>query len=488
MSELYNIDEIDALLKKYSRDNTESETKASENKVSENIVSENKVSENKVSENKTSENKVFENKVSEKKESEKKKSEDKKTTIKESENQKISFKKAEEKSFAVKDSGVKSPENKKTEYKLSNNKKTEYKSSDDRLSASKISDAKTPENKISDIKSSDDKSSDVKNPENMKSDGKFSIKRDSDKNNFTDKKVEELRNNAEQRRTEQKKAEKKKNISNAILNILLIIFILIFVASGGYLANYYYKIQKAESKYAYIRNMIVEDAAPVVSDSDDSGDGSGEGAGSKQNVLKYINVNGVSVQAKYAELYRANEDFIGWLTIPGTNIDYPVMFTPDDEEKYLHLDFDKNESASGTLFAAAGCLPLKPSDNILIYGHNMKAGTMFHDLLEYENEDFYKEHKRIIFNTLNNNGVYEVIAAFRTQVDGSGEEFKYYDFFDTDDEKEFNDFVSKAQTMTPYKTTESAEFGNMLLTLSTCAYHTNEGRFVVVAKQVSRKN
>ena len=185
-----------------------------------------------------------------------------------------------------------------------------------------------------------------------------------------------------------KKAKTKKDM---ILNILLVIFIATFLISGGYLGMYYYNIHKAQKSFDSLKGMIKDspggDELSIGTDTDATG-------------LTYVDINGVKVQEKFADLYTANNDFIGWLTIPGTEVDYPVMHTPSDEEFYLKRDFNKEKSSSGTLFLAAKCDALLPSDNVVIYGHNMKAGTMFHDLLKYETEDFYKEHKTFRFDTL----------------------------------------------------------------------------------------
>ena len=267
-----------------------------------------------------------------------------------------------------------------------------------------------------------------------------------------------------------KKAKTKKDL---ILNILLVIFIATFLISGGYLGMYYYNIHKAQKSFDSLKGMIKDspggDELTVGTDTDATG-------------LTYVDINGVKVQEKFADLYTANNDFIGWLTIPGTEVDYPVMHTPSDEEYYLKRDFNKEKSSSGTLFLAAKCDALLPSDNVVIYGHNMKAGTMFHDLLKYETEDYYKEHKTFRFDTLLGNYEYEVIAAFRTEIKRDDNTFKYYDFINAKDKDEFDEYVSKVKSKTPYTIDETAEYGDKLVTLSTCAYHANEGRYVVVAK------
>ena len=270
-----------------------------------------------------------------------------------------------------------------------------------------------------------------------------------------------------------KKKKKAKTKKDLILNILLVIFIATFLISGGYLGMYYYNIHKAQKSFDSLKGMIKDspggDELTVGTDTDATG-------------LTYVDINGVKVQEKFADLYTANNDFIGWLTIPGTEVDYPVMHTPSDEEFYLKRDFNKEKSSSGTLFIAAKCDALLPSDNVVIYGHNMKAGTMFHDLLKYETEDYYKEHKTFRFDTLLGNYEYEVIAAFRTEIKRDDNTFKYYDFINAKDKDEFDEYVSKVKSKTPYTIDETAEYGDKLVTLSTCAYHANEGRYVVVAK------
>lgn len=111
---------------------------------------------------------------------------------------------------------------------------------------------------------------------------------------------------------------------------------------------------------------------------------------------------------------------------------------------------------------------------------------MFHDLLKYENESFYKNHKYIQFDTIYGNGTYEVIAAFRTHILTEKEDgFRYYQFFNAEDKSAFNQYVSGCKALTGYTIDTDASYGDSLLTLSTCAYHTDNGRFVVVAKKLT---
>lgn len=189
--------------------------------------------------------------------------------------------------------------------------------------------------------------------------------------------------------------------------------------------------------------------------------------------------------ARFAALYARNSDFAGWLSIAGTAIDYPVMLTPDEPEYYLRRDFDKKKSVSGTPFIGAGCT--LAGNNIIIYGHHMKNGTMFADLPQYADESFYAEHRRISFDTMEEAAEYEILADFYEKVHYQDETgvFRYYDYGGTLTETAFDEYIAQVQSAAIYDTGVTASYGDQLLTLSTCSYHTDNGRFVVVAKKLT---
>lgn len=192
--------------------------------------------------------------------------------------------------------------------------------------------------------------------------------------------------------------------------------------------------------------------------------------------------DGHVILKKYTDLYRENEDIAGWLSVEGTRIDYPVMQCEDDEY-YLHHDFYGEESKYGCLYVRSKA-DLEDGTNFVIYGHNMKDGSMFGDLDLYQQESFYLEHPLISFDTLYEERTYEILAAFPSQVyDEDAEEFKYYQFYEAETEEEFNEFYENIKALSLYDTGVTAEFGDTFLTLSTCAYHVNDGRFVVVGKR-----
>ena len=179
-----------------------------------------------------------------------------------------------------------------------------------------------------------------------------------------------------------------------------------------------------------------------------------------------------------------NEDFFGWLSIDGTKIQYPVMHTPEDPEYYLHRDFDGNDARSGVPFLAGDCF--EGCGNYLIYGHNMKDKSMFSGLLSYADEDFWREHPMIHFDTVQLPGTYEVIAAFYAEAYSKDAQdvFRYYLYTDLREAERFSEYLSQVYSAALYDTGVKAQYGDGLLTLSTCSYHTENGRFVVVARQI----
>ena len=186
---------------------------------------------------------------------------------------------------------------------------------------------------------------------------------------------------------------------------------------------------------------------------------------------------------KYADIYAANNDFVGWISIGGTNIDYPVMQSKDNPNFYLKHSFEKSYSDYGVPYVQEDCA-VDLSDNTVIYGHHMKNGTMFSALCKYESEDFYAEHKTIRFDTLDGYGNYEIIAVFKT-VAYSEQGFKYYHFVGAHDETELNAYIEKCRELSLYDTGVTAKYGDKLITLSTCEYSQTNGRLVVVAKKTA---
>lgn len=193
-------------------------------------------------------------------------------------------------------------------------------------------------------------------------------------------------------------------------------------------------------------------------------------------------------QASYQNLYWENTDMVGWILIEDTNINYSVMQTPADPTYYLKHDFEKNYTDYGCPFMQANCDALAPSDNLIIYGHNMKDGSMFADLAKYRSKDFWQTHKTVWFDTELGSSAYEIFAVIHTTVQADdADAFPFYWFVDAASPEEFADYVSACQAQALYDTGISAEYGDKLLTLSTCDNITDNGRLLVIAKQTETK-
>ena len=238
-----------------------------------------------------------------------------------------------------------------------------------------------------------------------------------------------------------------------LLTVVELLLILVVFACALFLGFYFYQSHQTKTEMVEIKEQIPEEV----------------------DYTKYRD----GIFDVYYDLYTQNEDFSGWIKVPNTAIDYPVM-QAEDNEFYLHSDFYKEYRYSGIPFADYQCDLYTPSTNIIIYAHNMKDGSMFASLSKYKDEEFYKQNKIISFNTLYDTGEYEVIGAFRT----TPKQFNYHEFIDAKTRADFDTFISGVKRLSLYETDVNAEYGDRLLTLSTCSHNSDGERFVVVAKKI----
>lgn len=251
---------------------------------------------------------------------------------------------------------------------------------------------------------------------------------------------------------------------------LIVLFAATFTISGSVLIENYYRANSEREQFEKLRQpsevtlaetAVMENTSPFAATAQEP---------SEPIMLPYM-----------ADLYEQNPDIAGWIRIDGTKIDYPVMSTPDEPHKYLNLGFDRQYSKSGIPFIGG----MITDDNLVIHGHNMKNGTMFSALLDYAQQDFWDTHKIINFDTLYERREYEVIAVFRTRAFSPNEDgFRYHRYTDFESEADFNIFLKQVQAAALYDTGVTAKYGDALITLSTCSYHEQDGRFVVVARIV----
>ncbi len=188
---------------------------------------------------------------------------------------------------------------------------------------------------------------------------------------------------------------------------------------------------------------------------------------------------------EFVNLLAKNKNLIGWIKIDDTNIDYPVMQN-GDREYYLTHNFNQESDKNGCIFMDPDCDVLKPSTNLIVYGHHMSSGKMFGKLDLYKDQAYLRAHDTIQFDTIYEKGTYKIAYVFMDEVHPDNEiTFKYYQFIDANSEEEFNSNISAIEKMALFDANINVTYGDRLLTLSTCdKTETKDGRFVVIAKKV----
>ena len=175
-----------------------------------------------------------------------------------------------------------------------------------------------------------------------------------------------------------------------------------------------------------------------------------------------------------------NADCIGWLKIADTDISYPVV-QGKDNEFYLHHDFQKNYAICGTLMLDCRNDIDARQEHLIIYGHQMKDGSMFKQLNGYKKEEYYRGHKEITLYLENQKYQYEVAAVYVTNVAQSD---GYYDYLHKETRKQQMDYLQKMAAYQLYPTGVTVSEDDELLSLSTCEYSSTNGRLIVLARRI----
>ena len=283
-----------------------------------------------------------------------------------------------------------------------------------------------------------------------------------------------------------KRKKHRKHRGSTVLFILGIVFLTAFCYSTFKLGEYLVQSQREKSAFDTLSGIVEKDAASTeVTRSPDLSDRSQSGTLPDQSEAAAPQETPKVPLAKYETIYEMNHDFFGWLSIEGTSVDYPVVYTPDRPEYYLDRGFDGTFTGSGVPFIDERCP--EEGDFYLIYGHHMQNKTMFGPLPYYAERNYYEVHPFIRFDTRFEEREYQVAAAFYSRVYEEDEVgvFRYYEYFDLTEQSVFDEYVSQVKAAAIYDTGVEMQYGDELLALSTCNYHTADGRFVVVAKRVS---
>lgn len=251
-----------------------------------------------------------------------------------------------------------------------------------------------------------------------------------------------------------------KRFSKAIFALLFFLFLAIFISSSYILSN---NMKRNKGHQQELQSLTQYVHAPKqAADNAAAGEDSAKLDGLRQ-------------------LSGLNPDFTGWLSIAGTDFEYPVMQNRHNPDFYLNHSFSGTESPYGVPYIDAKCIASSPYANVLIYGHNMKDGAVFGILRSFEQEAFWQEHKTIQFDSLSSLGTYDILAVFKTTIEDGG--FAYYDYVGGNNSDAFYNYVTQCAALSLYPTGVAPVFGRQLLTLSTCDTYDDAGRIVLVAQK-----
>ena len=326
-----------------------------------------------------------------------------------------------------------------------------------------------------------------RNPSTRKKEKKHSLKKSGNKDQQKGKRtaasagrqavrtdIKNTRNNAKYQAVIEKEALKELQKAEKLRKRIMILASIVAAASLGYFFVYYYFSARTNMDYDQLASLKGSNVL-------------NSGTQQEQNTfsLHKSAVRLPDILPEYETLYNKNKKLIGWLKIDDTNIDYPVMQT-DDNQYYLEHNLNQEYDKNGSIFMDKDCDVLKPSTNFILYGHHMRSGQMFGKLDKYEKQSYCEDHSIIQFDTIYEKGTYQVMYVFRSKVyDEETIVFKYYQFIDALSEQEFDSYMQEMAEMSLYDTGVTAQYGDRLLTLSTCDSQEKDGRFVVVAKKIA---
>ena len=260
--------------------------------------------------------------------------------------------------------------------------------------------------------------------------------------------------------------------------ILLIISVILISIAIYFLMGMYGDYRKEHRMHEHLKQIHERER-------DDGKDketgGNGQSVGSTSEDTAEDETEEFVIDEGLLALHEENPDCIYWIRIPDTQIDYPVLYHPEEKDYYLKRDFYGDYAYAGSIYLSDYCDP-EESDNLILYGHHMNNGSMFAGLDAYKDPEFGKTHDRIELQTLHGAEYYRVIAAFAVPV-YTGNDFLFYGFIKAENRKEYETFIRECKERSLYELTKTAVYRQRLLTLSTCEYSHQNGRMVVVAVQ-----
>lgn len=277
-----------------------------------------------------------------------------------------------------------------------------------------------------------------------------------------------------------------------LYRLALCLCMAVFLFSAYRIGSYYLT--------AHQESDVYDDLSDLVADAEkegqqNAGQQSGSGSGTQdpdQNQSGQIPQDPPPLYAesgklyRYDALYNKNPDLVGWIYIPGTDRNYPVMQTPEDEEYYLRRNFYKKKANAGTPFLDKDSELEDPNSRIMVYGHNLKSGGMFHPFTKYTKQSYWKKYPTFTFDTLYETRTYRIVAVVQLDLTEVGH-FGYYAHDHFSSAASYNGFIQQAKEAALYDTGVNPTYGQQMMILSTCSYHVDGdgGRLAIIAVQES---
>ena len=264
-------------------------------------------------------------------------------------------------------------------------------------------------------------------------------------------------------------------MKKTVLVLITFALVIAVAGSGFWLVHYFIDSREQKETYETLAEEFVLEGTPSVRPESSSSSLSSGGMGEEPESTPVDAVDDLEAPPRHdlAALAAENPDCVGWLTIPDTGIDYPVMHTPDDPEHYLRRDFYGESASGGTPFLDGRNAAHAEGQNLIVYGHNMMDGSMFKPLISYLEPNFRETHKDIFLEIDGRQYHYEVLAVVETSVKST-----LYTFTDLSDPAEESDFRAALLKETELEVVHQA---SGYLTLSTCNNGGGNSRVLVIA-------
>ena len=273
-----------------------------------------------------------------------------------------------------------------------------------------------------------------------------------------------------------RRTKKKSRPMTIFLNIIIVILSVLILYQIFMMAKYYLELRANEN----ISNLAAEIARSATRDAlltpDSAPASPGPTYGTPKPAASSEPVVLPVVKALRAEFQ--NDDIIGYITIEGTNINYPVLQTTNNDF-YISHNLMKENNAGGAVFMDQRNSPTATDRNTVLFAHNMKDGSMFHNLRYYSDKQFFLDHRTIIFSTLYEESVWEVFSFYPTETN--------FDYIRTDfssGSPSFTSFLSDLQLRSVVKSNVEVTAEDTILTLSTCTNGADNMRYALHAKRV----